>query len=100
MAAANRDQTRATAVDSSDIDLFLLTVPGGGASSTLDSVGASTADGSSETITTLLTPGETPAGGGWCHECCAAHLLAANAWIVEGDAAPSLIRALAAPGVG
>ena len=50
--------TGATAVDSSDIDLFLLTVPGGGASSTLDSVGASTADGSSETITTLLTPGD------------------------------------------
>ncbi len=50
--------TGAAAVDSSDIDLYLLTVPGGGASSSLDSVSASTADGSSETITTLLTPGD------------------------------------------
>jgi len=50
--------TAATAVDSSDIDLFLLTVPGGGASARLDSVNASTAAGSSETMTSLLSPGD------------------------------------------
>src|SRR2546425_9660106 len=47
-----------TAVDSSDIDLYLLTVPGGGASARLDSVNASTSAGSSEAMTSLLSPGE------------------------------------------
>ena len=50
--------TAATAVDSSDIDLFLLTVPGGGASSTLDILNRSDAAGSSETMTSLLNPGD------------------------------------------
>jgi len=50
--------TAATAVDSSDIDLYLLTVPGGGASSTLDIVNQSTAAGSTETMTSLLNPGD------------------------------------------
>jgi hypothetical protein len=48
----------ASAVDSSDIDIYLLTVPGGGASSSLDQVGVSDSAGSSETITTLLNPGD------------------------------------------
>src|SRR3989442_4491016 len=47
-----------TAVDSSDIDLYLLTVPGGGAGARLDSVNASTSAGSSEAMTSLLSPGE------------------------------------------
>ena len=50
--------TAATAVDSSDIDLFLLTVPGGGASSTLDLLNRSDAAGSSEAMTSLLNPGD------------------------------------------
>ena len=50
--------TGATAVDSSDIDLFLLTVPGGGASSTLDILNRSDASGSSEAMTSLLSPGD------------------------------------------
>lgn len=44
----------ATAADTSDIDLFLLTVPGGGASSTLDLVQRSDGAGSTETISPLL----------------------------------------------
>src|SRR6266487_3634125 len=50
--------TAATAVDSSDIDLYLLTVPGGGASSTLDILNRSDSAGSSEAMTTLLNPGD------------------------------------------
>ena len=50
--------TAATAVDSSDIDLYLLTVPGGGASARLDSVNASTSAGSSEAMTSLLSTGD------------------------------------------
>src|SRR5881296_1111454 len=50
--------TGATAVDSSDIDLFLLTVPGGGASSTLDILNRSDASGSSEAMTSLLNTGD------------------------------------------
>jgi hypothetical protein len=50
--------TAATTVDSSDVDLFLLTVPGGGASSSLDLVSRSDASGSTETISTILTAGE------------------------------------------
>lgn len=46
--------TSAAAADSSDIDLFLLTVPGGGASNTLDLVAQSTAARSTETISPLL----------------------------------------------
>jgi len=38
--------TSAAAADSSDVDLFLLTVPGGGASSTLDILNRSDAAGS------------------------------------------------------
>jgi len=50
--------TSATTVDSSDIDIFLLTVPGGGASSSLDVLARSDAAGSTETISTALTPGD------------------------------------------
>jgi len=50
--------TAATTVDSSDVDLFLLTVPGGGASSTLDLIARSDAAGSTETITTILNAGD------------------------------------------
>ena len=50
--------TAAATVDSSDIDLFLLTVPGGGASSTLDLMARSDAAGSTETITTILNTGD------------------------------------------
>jgi hypothetical protein len=50
--------TSAATVDSSDVDLFLLTVPGGGASSTLDLLNRSDAAGSTETMTTLLGAGE------------------------------------------
>jgi hypothetical protein len=50
--------TAATAVDSSDIDMYLLTVPGGGASPTLDVKNQATAAGSTETMTTLLNPGD------------------------------------------
>lgn len=50
--------TGATAADSSDVDLYLLTVPGGGASSTLDIRNQSTASGSTETMTTLLGAGD------------------------------------------
>lgn len=50
--------TGATAVDSSDVDLYLLTVPGGGASSSLDILNRSDASGSTETMTTLLNVGE------------------------------------------
>ena len=50
--------TAATAVDSSDIDLYLLTVPGGGASSTLDILNRSDSAGSSEAMTTLLNSGD------------------------------------------
>ena len=50
--------TSATTVDSSDVDLFLLTVPGGGASNTLDLVGRSDATGSTETIVLILPPGD------------------------------------------
>ncbi len=42
--------TSAATVDSSDVDLFLLTVPGGGASSTLDILNRSDAAGSTETM--------------------------------------------------
>jgi len=38
--------------------LFLLTVPGGGASSTLDILNRSDASGSSEAMTSLLSPGD------------------------------------------
>jgi len=48
----------ASTVDSSDIDIFLLTVPGGGASSSLDLLAQSDASGSTETISTVLTAGE------------------------------------------
>jgi hypothetical protein len=44
----------ATTADTSDIDLFLLTVPGGGASNTLDVVQRSDGGGSTETISPLL----------------------------------------------
>jgi len=50
--------TSAAAADSSDVDLFLLTVPGGGASSTLDILNRSDAAGSTETMTTLLGAGD------------------------------------------
>jgi hypothetical protein len=50
--------TSAATVDSSDVDLFLLTVPGGGASSTLDILNRSGAAGSTETMTTLLGTGD------------------------------------------
>jgi hypothetical protein len=50
--------TSAATVDSSDVDLFLLTVPGGGASSTLDILNRSNASGSTETMTTLLGAGD------------------------------------------
>src|SRR5438093_2089051 len=50
--------TSAATVDSSDVDLFLLTVPGGGASSTLDILNRSDAAGSTETMTTLLGAGD------------------------------------------
>jgi len=50
--------TSATTVDSSDIDIFLLTVPGGGASSSLDVLARSNAAGSTETISTALSPGD------------------------------------------
>jgi len=50
--------TSATTVDSSDIDIFLLTVPGGGASSSLDVLARSDAAGSTETISTALNPGD------------------------------------------
>src|SRR5881296_3742706 len=50
--------TAATAVDSSDIDLYLLTVPGGGASSTLDILNRSDSAGSSEAMTSLLNTGD------------------------------------------
>ena len=50
--------TSAATVDSSDVDLFLLTVPGGGASSRLDTLNRSDAAGSTETMTTLLNPGD------------------------------------------
>ena len=50
--------TSAATVDSSDVDLFLLTVPGGGASSTLDILNKSDAGGSTETMTTLLGAGD------------------------------------------
>jgi len=43
---------------SSDVDLYVLTVPGGGASSTLDQKAASTDTGSTESITVLLGQGE------------------------------------------
>ena len=44
--------------DTSDVDIFLLTVPGGGASSTLDVRNSSVASGSTETMSTLLGPGD------------------------------------------
>ena len=50
--------TSATTVDSSDIDIFLLTVPGGGASSSLDVLARSDSAGSTEAISTALTPGD------------------------------------------
>jgi hypothetical protein len=50
--------TSATAVDSSDVDIFLLTVPGGGASSTLDLVDQSVVTGTTETIVHLLAAGD------------------------------------------
>jgi hypothetical protein len=50
--------TSATTVDSSDIDIFLLTVPGGGASSSLDVLARSDAAGSTETISSALSPGD------------------------------------------
>ena len=50
--------TSAATVDSSDVDLFLLTVPGGGASSSLDILNKSDAAGSTETMTTLLGAGD------------------------------------------
>ncbi len=43
---------------SNDVDLYLLTVPGGGASSTLDQLASSTDTGSTETITMLLGQGD------------------------------------------
>lgn len=42
----------------SDVDLYLLTVPGGGASSTLDQLASSTDTGSTESITMLLGQGD------------------------------------------
>ena len=50
--------TSATAVDSSDVDIFLLTVPGGGASSTLDLVDQSVVTGTTETIVHPLAAGD------------------------------------------
>jgi len=50
--------TSAATADSSDVDLFLLTVPGGGASSTLDILNRSDSAGSTETMTTLLGAGD------------------------------------------
>jgi hypothetical protein len=44
--------------DTSDVDIFLLTVPGGGASTTLDQLGESVAGGSTEQINTVLTAGD------------------------------------------
>jgi hypothetical protein len=43
---------------SSDVDLYLLTVPGGGASSTLDQLASSSDTGSTESITVLLGAGD------------------------------------------
>lgn len=48
----------AATADSSDVDLYLLTRPGGGASPTLDLLNRSTGPGSTETMTTLLGPGD------------------------------------------
>jgi hypothetical protein len=48
----------AGAVDSSDIDLYVLTVPGGGASPSLTEIRRATNFGSSETITATLSPGD------------------------------------------
>lgn len=48
----------AATADTSDVDLYLLTVPGGGASPTLDLLGQSTAAGSTETISILLGAGD------------------------------------------
>jgi len=48
----------AAIADSSDVDIYLLTVPGGGASSTLDLLNSSTAGGSTETMTSLLGAGD------------------------------------------
>ena len=50
--------TSALAPDTSDIDLYLLTVPGGGASASLDLLARSDSAGSSETITAALNPGD------------------------------------------
>lgn len=47
-----------TGDDSSDVDLYLLTVPGGGASPSLSEVMRSVKFGSTETITRLLAPGD------------------------------------------
>ncbi len=44
--------------DPSDVDIYLLTVPGGGASSTLDLLNSSTDTGSVESMTSLLSAGE------------------------------------------
>jgi len=44
--------------DTSDVDIFLLTVPGGGASATLDQLGESVAGGSTEQINILLNAGD------------------------------------------
>jgi hypothetical protein len=46
-----------SAADSSDIDLYVLTVPGGGASTSLSESGRSVGFNSSETVTRLLAPG-------------------------------------------
>ena len=43
--------------DPSDVDIYLLTVPGGGASSTLDVLNSSTDTGSVEAMTSLLSAG-------------------------------------------
>jgi hypothetical protein len=49
----------ASTVDTlTDIDLYVLTVPGGGASATLDEVGRGITVGSTEDFTLLLSPGE------------------------------------------
>jgi hypothetical protein len=48
----------AAAADTSDVDIYLLTVPGGGASPSLDLLDRSTAAGSFETISTALVPGD------------------------------------------
>jgi len=44
--------------DPTDVDIYLLTVPGGGASSTLDLLASSTDTGSVESMTSLLSPGD------------------------------------------